>query len=176
MNFLLVSSAPKRLVVALRVKSLLINKVGSANCQNPCKIKMQKTRKRKQLQLHGHSKTPKTITEESYPSHHRPTPEECRVVRDELLALHGFPPEFLKYRHQRLIKTESHINVAKSEPLNNNDDGEESVLAGPVKTVLSQNTTELNSQKAFASLKSTFPTFIFFSRFGLMGVYEFGAS
>ncbi|XVF09223.1 hypothetical protein REPUB_Repub07fG0073800 [Reevesia pubescens] len=118
---------------------------------------MQKTRRRKQLQVDGQSqKTPKISNEEPYPSHHRPTPEECRVVRDDLLALHGFPPEFLKYRHQRLTKTE-----AKSEPLNKNDDGEdweETVLDGLVKTVLSQNTTELNSQKAFVSLKSTFPT------------------
>ncbi|XP_022727292.1 putative DNA glycosylase At3g47830 [Durio zibethinus] len=119
---------------------------------------MQKTRKRRQLQLDSHSKTPKTTTEEPYPSHHRPTHEECRAVRDELLALHGFPREFLKYRIQRLIKNESHINEAKSEPLNNNVDGEESVLDGLVKTVLSQNTNELNSQKAFASLKSAFPT------------------
>ncbi|KAK6249428.1 HhH-GPD domain - like 2 [Theobroma cacao] len=121
-------------------------------------MKMQKIRKRKQLGIDGHSKTPKITTEEPYPSHHRPTPDECRSVRDELLALHGFPAEFLKYRHQRLIKTEPTID-AKSEPLDNNyDDGEESVLDGLVKTVLSQNTTELNSQKAFASLKSAFPT------------------
>ncbi|XP_021291962.1 putative DNA glycosylase At3g47830 isoform X4 [Herrania umbratica] len=121
-------------------------------------MKMQKSRKRKQLGVDGHSKTPKITTEEPYPSYHRPTPDECRSVRDELLALHGFPAEFLKYRRQRLIKTEPTIE-AKSEPLDNNyDDGEESVLDGLVKTVLSQNTAELNSQKAFASLKSAFPT------------------
>ncbi|XVF50265.1 hypothetical protein PTKIN_Ptkin04bG0082400 [Pterospermum kingtungense] len=120
---------------------------------------MQKSRKRKQLQIDGHSQTPETSTEEPYPSHHRPTPEECRAVRDELLSFHGFPPEFLKYRHQRLIKSAPHVNEAKSEPLkNNHDGGEETVLDGLVKTVLSQNTTELNSQKAFASLKSAFPT------------------
>ncbi|XP_022738414.1 putative DNA glycosylase At3g47830 isoform X2 [Durio zibethinus] len=121
---------------------------------------MQKTRKRKQLEIYGRSKTPKTTIEEPYPSHHRPTPEECRTVRDELLALHGFPREFLKYRYHRLIKNDP-PSEAKSEPLINNDAGvdvEESVLDGLVKTVLSQNTTEVNSQKAFASLKSTFPT------------------
>lgn len=43
--------------------------------------------------------------------------------------------------------------------MNEYDEGEEeSVLDGLVKTVLSQNTTEANSLKAFASLKSTFPT------------------
>lgn len=149
-------------------------------------MKMQKSLKRKQLGVDGHSKTPKITTEEPHPSHHKPTPDECRSVRDELLALHGFPAEFLKYRHQRLIKTEPTID-AKSEPLNNNyDDGEESVLDGLVKTVLSQNTTELNSQKAFASLKSAFPTwedvsflgflsfscqfFLFSPRFALMDI------
>lgn len=53
------------------------------------------------------------------------------------------------------------IRDNNSEPLDTNesDDGEEeSVLDGLVKTVLSQNTTEVNSLKAFASLKSTFPT------------------
>ncbi|KAH1076673.1 hypothetical protein GYH30_052264 [Glycine max] len=34
----------------------------------------------------------------------------------------------------------------------------EPVLDGLVRTVLSQNTTEANSQKAFASLKSSFPS------------------
>ncbi|XVF12149.1 hypothetical protein REPUB_Repub08aG0089400 [Reevesia pubescens] len=109
---------------------------------------MQKTRKRTQLQLDGHplsQKTPKISTEVPYPSDHRPTPEECRAVRDALLALHNFPPQFLKYRHQRLIKTEPHINEPKSKPFNNNDAGNESVLDGLVKIVLSQNTTELNS-------------------------------
>ncbi|KAL9170743.1 hypothetical protein ABFS82_04G166700 [Erythranthe guttata] len=37
------------------------------------------------------------------------------------------------------------------------DDERESVLDGLVKTILSQNTTELNSERAFASLKSAFP-------------------
>ncbi|MBA0862872.1 hypothetical protein Goshw_013857 [Gossypium schwendimanii] len=123
---------------------------------------MQKTCKRKQLQLDGRSqKTPKSTTEEPYPCHHRPTAEECRAVRDKLLALHGFPPEFLKYRRHRLMKMEPFSNEAQSESLINSDDGdhkEESVLDGLIKIVLSQNTTELNSQKAFASLKSVFPT------------------
>ncbi|KAK8569353.1 hypothetical protein V6N13_046415 [Hibiscus sabdariffa] len=117
----------------------------------------QKTCKRKHLQLDGHSqKTPKTTSEEPYPFHHRPTPEECRVVRDELLVLHGFPPEFLKYRRHRLIINESNLESLTNS--NNGDGKKESVLDGLVKIVLSQNTTEINSQKAFASLKSVFPT------------------
>ncbi|KAJ6687841.1 hypothetical protein OIU74_016525 [Salix koriyanagi] len=38
------------------------------------------------------------------------------------------------------------------------EEEEESVLDGLVKTVLSQNTTEVNSQRAFLNLKSAFPT------------------
>ncbi|OMP10729.1 Armadillo [Corchorus olitorius] len=118
------------------------------------KSKMQKIRKRKQQQQggdgeaeHAHSKSKissEGVDQEPYPSYHRPTPEECRAVRDDLLALHGFPPQFLKYRHQR----HHHNDHAQ----------QETVLDGLVKTVLSQNTTELNSLNAFASLKSAFPS------------------
>ncbi|KAK4264289.1 hypothetical protein QN277_025489 [Acacia crassicarpa] len=88
-----------------------------------------------------------------YPSHDRPAPEECRAVRDTLLALHGFPQEFAKYRRK---STDDALKLAQ-------DASElpalgESVLDGLVRTVLSQNTTEANSQRAFASLKSAFPT------------------
>ncbi|KAJ7945917.1 Protein ROS1 [Quillaja saponaria] len=44
-----------------------------------------------------------------------------------------------------------HKDTVNSEP-------SESVLDGLVRTVLSQNTTEANSQRAFCSLKSVFPT------------------
>ncbi|KAL5813950.1 hypothetical protein ACOSQ4_024591 [Xanthoceras sorbifolium] len=121
---------------------------------------MQKIRKRKRVQ-HTRSNAvepqPKTtIKRDPYPTHSRPTPEECRSIRDDLLALHGFPPEFVKYRNQRL-KLNSDGGVVKSEQLD--DDGEcESVLDGLIKTVLSQNTTEVNSLRAFASLKSAFPS------------------
>ncbi|KAK3406723.1 putative DNA glycosylase At3g47830 [Eucalyptus grandis] len=125
---------------------------------------MQAQRKRK-LQDRPSSALPsKPVQQDPYPTHHGPTPEECRAVRDDLLALHGFPQEFAKYREQRLRKLGL---VVKEE-----DDGhgrgevktvlvgeeEESVLDGLVKTVLSQNTTDVNSQRAFASLKSAFPS------------------
>lgn len=122
---------------------------------------MQKTLKRKRQQsssVEGEAQ-PK---QEPFPSHTRPTPEECRAIRDDLLALHGFPQEFVKYRNQRLNRNPNaepdlFSDSVKSEPLD--DDGEEeSVLDGLVKTLLSQNTTEVNSLKAFASLKSEFPT------------------
>ncbi|KAA8542626.1 hypothetical protein F0562_023875 [Nyssa sinensis] len=140
---------------------------------------MQKSRKRKQppsrLQLSPSIKSPTKsakirgadeTTNEPYPYHPRPTPEECQAVRDDLLALHGFPKEFAKYRKQ----TPNHPpingldeNNVKSEPLDEKDHAvgssgpKHSVLDGLVSIILSQNTTDANSQRAFASLKSAFP-------------------
>ncbi|XP_058195026.1 putative DNA glycosylase At3g47830 [Rhododendron vialii] len=138
---------------------------------------MPNRRKRKQPQLHPAlsppSKSPKTNTtnqKDPYPNHPRPTPEECRSVRNDLLALHGFPKEFAKYRSLRpnldpipLLSNGSAQSPAKPEPFDGEDGGGacgpvESVLDGLVSTILSQNTTDLNSQRAFASLKSAFPT------------------
>ncbi|CAK8563073.1 unnamed protein product [Lathyrus sativus] len=78
-----------------------------------------------------------------FPSHSAPTPQECLHIRDTLLTLHGIPPELAKYR--------------KSQPTDDTAPPE-TVLDGLVRTILSQNTTETNSQKAFVSLKSLFPT------------------
>ncbi|MCD9559233.1 hypothetical protein HAX54_017090 [Datura stramonium] len=94
---------------------------------------------------------------EPFPDFSRPTPEECRVVRDDLLALHGFPKEFIKYRNQRLLSHDNNIGD-KDDDISGNESCKESVLDGLISTILSQNTTEANSQKAFASLKSSFPT------------------
>lgn len=95
------------------------------------------------------SKSSKTniTANEPFPDFSRPTPEECQTVRDDLLALHGFPKEFIKYRKQRSL---DHIG-------DENESCKESVLDGLINTILSQNTTEANSHKAFASLKSSFP-------------------
>ncbi|KAG8652527.1 hypothetical protein MANES_06G101100v8 [Manihot esculenta] len=118
---------------------------------------MQKSRKRKQqLRLKpGESETkPAKISiptkHDPYPTHPRPTPEECLAVRDSLLACHGFPQEFAKYREQRrnlsslVIDTDAQ-NGVKSETL---DTGEESVLDGLIKTLLSQNTTEVHAAES----------------------------
>ncbi|KAL6175607.1 hypothetical protein ACLB2K_052246 [Fragaria x ananassa] len=119
---------------------------------------MPKSRKRKQQAEADHNPKPptKSIPKDPYPNHARPTREECVSVRDDLLALHGFPKEFAKYREQRLSSQASngHDNAVISEPL----EEKESVLDGLVRTLLSQNTTESNSLRAFASLKSAFPT------------------
>lgn len=141
-------------MIQLSINVIKVGRIQSRVCAP--KI-MKKTGKRKRVQQHSPSNSiePKTTTkQEPYPSHLRPTVEECRIIRDDLLAVHGFPQEFVKYRDQRL---DARDNVVKSEPLD--EDGEvESVLDGLIKTVLSQNTTEANSLRAFASLKSAFPT------------------
>ncbi|KAH0690451.1 hypothetical protein KY289_017809 [Solanum tuberosum] len=91
---------------------------------------------------------------EPFPDYSQPTPEECRAVRDDLLALHGFPKEFIKYRKQRSL---DHIEYEEDDT-SDAESSTESVLDGLINAILSQNTTEANSQKAFASLKSSFPT------------------
>lgn len=97
-------------------------------------------------------------TSDLYPAHSSPTTDECLSVRDDLLNLHGFPREFVKYREERARLTEcgggEHRENVESEVV----DEKESVLDGLVKTVLSQNTTEVNSERAFVSLKSAFGT------------------
>ncbi|KAK7265723.1 hypothetical protein RJT34_33346 [Clitoria ternatea] len=113
---------------------------------------MEKRRKRKQHVEREEEPKSKSIrnddVKDPFPSHIRPTPQECEAIRDTLLAIHGIPPELAKYR--------------KLQPTNDTDTDThpppETVLDGLVRTVLSQNTTEANSQRAFASLKSAFPT------------------
>ncbi|KAJ0240331.1 putative DNA glycosylase [Hirschfeldia incana] len=120
---------------------------------------MNKSLKRKRSLKNddGDSKTPacKSLTVdggEPYPELLRPTSDECRDVRDALLSLHGFPPEFASYRRLRL-RTLSAVDGRDTEC----SEKEESVLDGLVKILLSQNTTEANSHRAFASLKAQFP-------------------
>ncbi|XP_058112200.1 putative DNA glycosylase At3g47830 isoform X2 [Magnolia sinica] len=108
----------------------------------------------------GKPKTTAAAAAELYPNHPRPTPEECRSVRDHLLSLHGFPQEFARYRKNKVI----HDSPDPSKPFFGEDGSDETitrkegVLDGLVRTLLSQNTTDSNSTKAFASLKSSFPT------------------
>ncbi|XP_004508835.1 putative DNA glycosylase At3g47830 [Cicer arietinum] len=119
---------------------------------------MEKKRKRKQEAKRNEERNAKSVKasqiqtenenlKEPFPSHSGPTPQECLDIRDTLLALHGLPPELAKYRKSQQ-QTDDTINP----------DPPETVLDGLVRTILSQNTTESNSNKAFASLKSSFPT------------------
>ncbi|PQQ08435.1 putative DNA glycosylase [Prunus yedoensis var. nudiflora] len=124
---------------------------------------MPKSGKRKQAEVEHKPKSAtksakisnglKETAKDPYPNHPRPTAEECLSVRDDLLAFHGFPKEFAEYRKQRLISRD-----ADGTRISGPSDLKESVLDGLVRTLLSQNTTEVNSQKAFACLKSAFPT------------------
>ena len=147
---------------------------------------MGRSRKRKQESLsfwkESAAKSARNDDDEPYPSHPRPSPEECRSVRDDLLALHGFPQQFDKYRRLRLAPL-SHSSspaidggggaLVESDPSDGDDEHglsqRESVLDGLVSVVLSQNTTDVNSQRAFTSLKSAFPTWEDVCVSGLMG-------
>ncbi|KAJ3694902.1 hypothetical protein LUZ60_000279 [Juncus effusus] len=88
------------------------------------------------------AKSRKNESSDPYPDFLSPTPEQCLSVRDSLLSLHGFPLEFAEYKR---IRTEPGSQ-------------QESVLDGLVITLLSQNTTDSNSRKAFQRLKSAFPS------------------
>ncbi|MED6184301.1 hypothetical protein PIB30_046172 [Stylosanthes scabra] len=127
-------------------------------------LKGKRKRKHPQLEAEAeshphHNQQPKSkplgvssksvTTTNPYSSHIAPTPQQCLSLRDSLLALHGFPPEFAKYRKPQHDTNTNHHHPALQP---------ETVLDGLVRTVLSQNTTESNSQKAFDSLKSSFPT------------------
>ncbi|WOL13810.1 DNA glycosylase [Canna indica] len=90
---------------------------------------------------------------EPYPDLPSPTPEECRAVRDALLAHHGFPEEFARYRRSTTDSAAEKNAAGEGETA-----AAETVLDGLVSTLLSQNTTESNSRRAFESLKSAFPT------------------
>ncbi|PKU69768.1 putative DNA glycosylase At3g47830 [Dendrobium catenatum] len=83
---------------------------------------------------------------EPYPDLPFPTAEQCRSVRDDLLSFQGFPKEFERYHRP--------ATIAAKPPLSS----DESVIDGLVSILLSQNTTEANSRRAFASLKCAFPT------------------
>ncbi|CAM8932543.1 unnamed protein product [Rhodiola kirilowii] len=126
--------------------------------------KSQKRRKRTTNCSPGSSAKPAAVDVggEIYPSHANPTPEKCWSVRDDLLALHGFPLQFVKYRNLRRdlpsLGSEALRVVESLEGIETPVEEErESVLDGLVSIMLSQNTTDANARKAFMSLKSAFP-------------------
>ncbi|KAK9104699.1 hypothetical protein Scep_021543 [Stephania cephalantha] len=117
---------------------------------------MPTSRKRKQQQQQQscNNNDNESTDSEPFPSHRRPTHEECRYARDALLDFHGFPQEFVKYRTGNRAPPPNPNWVLESD-----DDlvETETVLDGLVSTLLSQNTTEVNARRAFVSLKSAFP-------------------
>nr|CAB3467630.1 unnamed protein product [Digitaria exilis] len=92
---------------------------------------------------------------EPYPSHASPSPAQCLAVRDALLAFHDFPEEFAPFRLLRLGGRSPEDGSGASPPPQLPSP---SVLDGLVTTLLSQNTTETISRRAFASLKDAFPS------------------
>ncbi|KAJ1258788.1 hypothetical protein BS78_10G102000 [Paspalum vaginatum] len=91
---------------------------------------------------------------EPYPSHASPSPAQCLAVRDALLAFHGFPEEFAPFRLLRLGGCSPDDGSGDPRPLPSSP----TVLDGLVTTLLSQNTTDAISRRAFASLKAAFPS------------------
>uniref|UniRef100_A0ACD6AKY5 Uncharacterized protein n=1 Tax=Avena sativa TaxID=4498 RepID=A0ACD6AKY5_AVESA len=90
------------------------------------------------------------LVTEPYHGHASPSPAQCLAIRDALLAFHSFPDEFAPFRLRRL-------------GLSPEDDGgppapRPTVLDGLVITLLSQNSTDAISRRAFASLKAAFPS------------------
>jgi endonuclease-3 len=77
------------------------------------------------------------------PSSQRPTPEECAYVVQELGKLH---PNVLQETNER---RRAQLGSCGDRP---------DILDGLVETMLSQNTTAANSTRAFATLKTAFPT------------------
>ncbi|XP_068642218.1 putative DNA glycosylase At3g47830 isoform X2 [Aristolochia californica] len=135
-----------------------------------------RTNKRRKLHSSNSSKTEDSpSTPNPFPFHHHPTPEECQGVRDSLLAFHGFPQQFAKYQrnpHSSFVSASSSSvpcfvsDQVSAEPPNGETEQlvtslggqKESILDGLISTLLSQNTTDSNSSKAFVSFKSAFPT------------------
>lgn len=78
-----------------------------------------------------------------FPGFSRPHPEECRSVTRVLMDLHGDPSRDWQSEDEDRLQVE----VERV-----------SVLDSLVGTILSQNTTDKTSHKAYASLKRSFPT------------------
>ena len=81
-----------------------------------------------------------------YPQHARPSQEECYAAHLGLSALH---PEVIERVRARLANTADDEAGCGSR---------KEVLDALVGTILSQNTTDVNSHRAFSNLKAAFPT------------------
>lgn len=116
-----------------------------------------------------------------FPSFPRPSQEECSEVCDRLSRLHGPLEEYAKHKvvrttEKQVLALEFH-KEGDSKTIRDVLDGPSSSSAGStdvsssghprerrtvldslVGTMLSQNTTDTNSRRAFASLKAKFPT------------------
>lgn len=90
-----------------------------------------------------------------FPDFQRPLPEECQAARDALAALHGEPDV-----KEVEDSAESKVPAASSSQGDDHSEAshqQRTVLDSLVRTILSQNTTDTNSVRAFKSLKAQFP-------------------
>jgi hypothetical protein len=90
------------------------------------------------LAARNHVQAMKRSHKEAFPAQPNATPEEFRAVCAALCDAHGTP--------------------VRSKPPAEGCGGQTSVLDSFVRTILSQNTTDITSARAFASLKQQFPT------------------
>ncbi|MCO5552718.1 hypothetical protein L7F22_006235 [Adiantum nelumboides] len=112
------------------------------------------------------------VYEGPYPSFPRPLPEDCSEVCHRLSLLHGPLEDYAKHKAVRISNDEVlqmeyyKEQGSKDGPKPPLSAGLQSlsprmrrtVLDSLVGTMLSQNTTDTNSRRAFASLKERFPT------------------
>lgn len=89
-----------------------------------------------------------------YPQHVRPTSQECQIARDGLAALHG-DPKHAALGEEKFELAEAQAAADKQAP--KKESWQKTVLDSLVCTILSQNTTDVNSARAFAKLKEKFP-------------------
>ena len=129
--------------------------------ETPKTIKRQK--KTKELVSGKAKKLDLCITKQTpFPDFAHPTEEECREVHAALSWIHDdFMSARLAEREETPKALEGPGSKNRSQAAEDKDScgsGERSVLDSLVGTILSQNTTDVNSARAFAALKQRFPT------------------
>lgn len=111
------------------------------------------------------------VYEGPYPSFPKPLPEECSEVCHRLSLLHGPLEEYARHKATKISDEEVLLLEHHKEEDTKGAPGSlvkglqslspslrRTVLDSLVGTILSQNTTDTNSRRAFASLKARFPT------------------
>eukprot|EP00613_Pedinella_sp_CCMP2098_P017827 CAMPEP_0171770752 /NCGR_PEP_ID=MMETSP0991-20121206/53677_1 /TAXON_ID=483369 /ORGANISM="non described non described, Strain CCMP2098" /LENGTH=400 /DNA_ID=CAMNT_0012375943 /DNA_START=88 /DNA_END=1290 /DNA_ORIENTATION=- len=83
-----------------------------------------------------------------FPNLTYPLPNQCHEARDGLACLHSYNPA--------TGASNTGLEIAAQETSKNH--GQQSVLDSLIRTILSQNTTDNTSLRAFNSLKAVFPT------------------
>ncbi|CAM6120624.1 unnamed protein product [Calypogeia fissa] len=127
-----------------------------------------------------------TILPGPFPTYARPFSEECQEAKELLSALHGRLPEYERHKPRQSLgssgpvaktRGQNHATKSRSQavdqainmqlalaPISSDMVQKErprnkgAVLDSLIGTLLSQNTTDTNSRRAFASLKKSFPT------------------